>query len=132
MGFFSKNQVAELSSRMATDINVISEAFTISIAEIIRQLIVGFGGIGVLIYYTNWKVAMWFLMIIPPITILAIVFGKKIRKYSKDYQEKIAQSNVVVGEALTGISNVKTFTNEKYEIGKYSSIVTDIRDFGIK
>lgn len=132
MGFFSKNQVAELSSRMATDINVISEAFTISIAEIIRQLIVGFGGIGVLIYYTNWKVAMWFLMIIPPITILAIVFGKKIRKYSKDYQEKIAQSNVVVGEALTGISNVKTFTNEKYEIGKYSSIVTDIRNFGIK
>src|SRR4051812_6250656 len=36
MSFFSRNQVSELSSRMATDINVISEAFTVNIAEFIR------------------------------------------------------------------------------------------------
>src|SRR4051812_47683541 len=45
MSFFSKNQTAELSSRIATDINVISEAFTINIAEVIRQSIVGIGGL---------------------------------------------------------------------------------------
>ena len=45
MSFFSKNQVAELSSRMATDISVISDAFTINIAELIRQTIVGVGGL---------------------------------------------------------------------------------------
>lgn len=132
MGFFSKNQVAELSSRMATDINVISEAFTVNITEIIRQLIVGIGGIGVLIYYTSLQVAVWFLLIIPPITLLAIFFGRKIRKYSKSYQEKIAQSNIIVGEALTGISNVKTFTNESYEIKRYASNAEEIRLFGMK
>ena len=51
MGFFSKNQVAELSSRIATDINVISEAFTINIAELIRQSIVGLGGLILMILY---------------------------------------------------------------------------------
>lgn len=132
MSFFSKNQVAELSSRIATDINVISDAFTINIAELIRQSIVGIGGLILLIIKTDWVIAKWFLMIIPPLTIIAILFSRRIRKYSKTYQEKIAESNVIVGEAFTGITNVKTFTNEQYEINKYDSITDKVREFGLK
>jgi len=132
MQFYSKNQVSELSSRMATDINMISEAFTINIAELIRQTIVGIGGLCALVYFTNWQIAMWFIVIIPPITVLAILFGKKIRGYSKSFQEKIAESSVIIGEALTGISNVKTFTNEKFEINRYNEKTNQIREFGIK
>jgi ABC-type multidrug transport system fused ATPase/permease subunit len=132
MGFFSKNQVAELSSRIATDINVISEAFTVNIAEFIRQSIVGIGGLILLVYKTDWVIARWFLIIIPPLTIVAILFSRKIRQFSKGYQEKIAESNVVVGEAFTGITNVKTFTNEAYEISKYEKVTTDVRSFGLK
>jgi ABC-type multidrug transport system fused ATPase/permease subunit len=132
MQFYNKNQVSELSSRMATDINMISEAFTINIAELIRQTIVGIGGLCALVYFTNWQIAMWFIVIIPPITVLAILFGKKIRGYSKSFQEKIAESSVIIGEALTGISNVKTFTNEKFEINRYNEKTNQIREFGIK
>ncbi len=132
MGFFSKNQVTELSSRMATDINVISDAFTINIAELIRQTIVGVGGLILLVYYTSWDIAQWFLIIIPALTTIAILFSRRIRKFSKAFQDKIAESNVIVGEALTGITNVKTFTNEKYEITRYERITAGIRDFGLK
>jgi len=132
MSFFSKNQVAELNSRMATDINVISEAFTVNIAEFIRQFIVGIGGLILLVSTTEWTIARWFLIIIPPLTIVAILFSRKIRKFSKVYQDKIAESNVVVGEALTGITNVKTFTNEEYEIAKYDKVSDTIREFGLK
>lgn len=131
MSFFSKNQVAELSSRMATDITVISDAFTINIAELIRQTIVGVGGL-ILLVTTSGPIAKWFLIIIPPLTVIAILFSKRIRKFSKTYQEKIAESNVVVGEALTGITNVKTFTNEEYEIKKYEKISSSVREFGLK
>ena len=132
MSFFSKNQVAELSSRMATDISVISDAFTINIAEFIRQSIVGVGGLILLIYTTEWTIAKWFLIIIPPLTFAAILFSKRIRKFSKSYQEKIAESNVIVGEALTGITNVKTFTNENYEVAKYEKISDSIRECCLK
>ncbi|MGZ3863955.1 MAG: ABC transporter ATP-binding protein [Bacteroidia bacterium] len=132
MGFFSKNQVSELSSRISTDINVISDAFTTNIAELIRQTIVGIGGLTMLIYYISWDIAQWFLIIIPAITTIAILFARKIRKYSKDFQEKIAESTVIVGEALTGITNVKTFTNEKYEISRYEKITDSIRQFGMR
>lgn len=132
MSFFSKNQVSELSSRMATDVNVISEAFAINIAEIIRQSVVGIGGLILMVVYIEFKVAMWFLIIIPPLTVTAILFARKIRKFSKAFQEKIAEANVIVGESLTGIANVKTFTNEVYEINRYSGKTKDIMLFGIK
>jgi ABC-type multidrug transport system fused ATPase/permease subunit len=132
MSFYSKNQVADLSSRISTDINVISEAFTTSITEVIRQTIVGIGGLILLVTYTGWDVAKWFIIIIPPITAIAILYGRKIRKYSKGFQDKISESNVVVSEALTGITSVKAFTNEALEINKFNKITTDIRSFGIK
>ncbi|MBS1651375.1 MAG: ABC transporter ATP-binding protein [Bacteroidetes bacterium] len=132
MSFFSKNQVSEISSRIATDVNVISDAFTINIAEFIRQSIVGIGGLVMMVVYINWDVAKWFLFVIPPLTIVAILFAKKIRGYSKNFQDKIAEANVIVGESLTGITNVKVFTNEHFEISKFMSKTKDIKNFGLK
>jgi ABC-type multidrug transport system fused ATPase/permease subunit len=60
------------------------------------------------------------------------VFGKKIRAYSKLFQDKIAQSNVIVGEAFTGIANVKSFTNEAFEINRYENNTEEVRKFGLK
>ncbi len=132
MLFFSKHQVAELSSRLATDINVISEAFTLNIAELIRQSIVGIGGLCLMMYYTSWDIAKWFLIIIPPIIIISLLFAKKIRAFSKKFQDKIADANVIVGESLTGISNVKSFTNEHFEMNRYNNKVLEIKLFGIR
>lgn len=132
MSFFSKNQVAELSSRVATDINVISDAFTVSIAEVVRQTIVGIGGLVLLVYFTSWDVAKWFIIIIPPITLIAIFYGRKIRGYSKSLQDKISESSIIVSEALTGITSVKAFTNEQLEISRYDKVTTEIKNFAIK
>ena len=132
MGFFSKNQSSELNSRMSTDINVISEAFTFNIAELLRQTIVGVGGLVLMIKLTPFKIAMWFLAIIPALTIITIVFAKKIRFYSKNFQDKIAELSIIVGEAITGIVNVKVFTNEAYELKRYSEKTTEIKKFGFK
>jgi ABC-type multidrug transport system fused ATPase/permease subunit len=71
-------------------------------------------------------------VIIPPITVVAIFYGRKIRAYSKGLQDKISESSVIVSEALTGITSVKAFTNEQLEIGKYDRVTNDIRKFGIK
>ncbi|HPI53782.1 MAG TPA: ABC transporter ATP-binding protein [Chitinophagaceae bacterium] len=132
MAFFSKNQTAELGSRLATDLNVISEAFTMNMAEIIRQTIVGVGGLIMIISSTKFEVAKWFLIIIPPLSVLAILFAKKIRGYSKSFQDKIADANVIVGESLTGITNVKSFTNENYELNRYMAKTAEIRKFGLQ
>jgi ABC-type multidrug transport system fused ATPase/permease subunit len=132
MEFFNKHQTAELSARLATDVSAVGEAFTLVVAEIIRQSVVGIGGLILMIYYTKPQIAFWFLVVIIPIIIISLLFAKKIRAFSKQYQDKIAEASVVVGDSLMGIVNVKTFTNEQYEMERYGAKTSAIKSFGEK
>lgn len=131
MTYFSQHQSSELSSRIATDINQISDTFTTNIAEFFRQLIIIIGGI-IIICFMSWKMAMVMLAIIPIIAIITMFFAKYIRKLSREVQDKIAESNVIVGESLQGIANVKSFTNESYEINRYGNKITEIMKLAIR
>jgi ABC-type multidrug transport system fused ATPase/permease subunit len=132
MSFFSKNQSAELSSRMATDINVISDAFTFNIAELIRQSVVGIGGLIMMITLIPPQIVIWFLAVIPVVVIITILFAKRIRHYSKLFQDKLAELSVLVGETITGITNVKVFTSEPQTFKRYSDKTEEIKLFGMK
>ena len=131
MSFFSERQVTELNSRMASDIVQISETFTTSIAEFLRQFIIIIGGT-VIICMMSWKMALVMLSIIPIIAIITLFFSRYIRKLSKLVQDRIADANVITGEGLQGITNVKTFTNEKFEIQRYNSVTQQILQLAIK
>jgi ABC-type multidrug transport system fused ATPase/permease subunit len=131
MSFFSDRQVAELNSRMASDITQISETFTTNIAEFLRQLVIIIGGT-IIICTMSWKLALIMLSIIPVIAVITLFFARYIRKLSKQVQDKIADSNVITGEGLQGITNVKTFTNESFEINRYNSVTEEILHLAIK
>ena len=57
---------------------------------------------------------------LPVVIIVAIYFGKFIKRLSKETQDEIAASNVIVQEVLTGIVNVKAFANEWFERSRYT------------
>ena len=69
---------------------------------------------------------------LPIIIIIAVVFGRFIKKLSKKAQDEAAESNVIVEESLMGISNIKSFTNESFMLSKYTKLVNSIRDLHIK
>lgn len=118
MNFFSKNRVGELNSRIATDINMLSDTFTTVMAEFLRQTMLIIGGIAFLAY-TSLQLTVMMLCIVPVVAIFAVVFGRKIRTISKETQDAIASSNVIVEETLVGIANVKAFANEVFETVRY-------------
>lgn len=118
MTYFSKSQSAELSSRLSSDISQIGDTLTTGIAEFLRQFIIILGGI-TMICVISWKLALIMLAIVPPVAIITVVFGRKIRKHSKSVQEKVGESTIIVTESLQGIANVKSFTNESHEIARY-------------
>jgi ABC-type multidrug transport system fused ATPase/permease subunit len=118
MKFFLQRRVGELSSRISSDISLLQETFTTTIAELIRQIIIIVGGI-VLLISTSFKLTLFMLAILPVIVVVAIFFGKFIRQFSKDVQEQVAASNTIVEETLQGILNVKAFANEFFEMKRY-------------
>lgn len=116
--FFHQRRVGELTSRLQSDIGVLQETFTSTLAEFIRQIVVITGGIA-LLTYTSWKLTAFMLAILPVVILLAVVFGGRIRKYSKQFQDASADSNTVVEESLSAIATVKAYTNEDRERSRY-------------
>ena len=119
MNFFSKRRVGELNSRIASDISLLQETFTTDLAEFLRQVLIVIGGI-MFLSLTSIKLTLFMLAIIPAMMLAAVFFGKYIKRFSKQVQEKVAESNTIVEETLQGISNVKAFTNEFFEISRYT------------
>ena len=131
MSFFSGRRVSELNSRIAADISQIQDTFTTGIAEFLRQMIIVIGGI-IALFLTSVKLSLLMLATIPVFAIIAVIFGRYIKKLSKQAQDKVADSNSIVGETLQAIADVKSFTNEFFEIRKYKSAVLDIKAIAIK
>lgn len=129
--FFEQRRVGELNSRISADVTLLQETLTTTLAEFVRQIIIIIGGT-VLLAITSVKLTLFMLVILPPTMILARFFGKFIRKFSKDVQTQVADSNTIVEETLQGIQSVKAFTNEYIEIARYKEKTKEIADLGMK
>lgn len=131
MDFFNRQKVGELTSRVASDITQIQEVLRTTIAEFFRQIIIVFGGIAFL-FFISWKLSLIMLATVPVMAIVAVIFGRYIRKLSREAQDYIATSNSILEQALTGIANVKAFTNEWFLMGKYKITTQQTRDLNVR
>jgi len=131
MSFYSQKRVGELNSRISADISQLQDTFTTTIAEFLRQFILIIGGF-IILGSISPKLTLMMLAIVPIVAVAAVVFGRFIRKYGKKTQDKVAESQVIVEETLQGISNVKAFANEWYEIQRYKNKIREIVKIAIK
>ena len=131
MSFFSQKRVGELNSRISSDITQIQDTLTSTIAEFLRQFILIIGGV-LLLASESIKLTLLMLSVVPLVAVAAVIFGRFIRKYSKSVQDKVAESQVIVEETMQGISIVKAFANEWYEIARYDGKIKEVVKIAIK
>lgn len=131
MTFFSQKRVGELNSRISSDITQIQDTLTSTIAEFLRQFILIIGGVA-LLANESFKLTLLMLSVVPLVAVAAVIFGRFIRKYSKKVQDQVAESQVIVEETMQGISIVKAFANEWYEIARYNGKIKEIVKIAIK
>src|SRR5476649_1014773 len=79
MNFFSNRRVGELNSRISADLSQIQDTLTTTIAEMIRQSVLLIGGI-IFMAVISVKLAIALLILVPPLIVVAILFGRFIRK----------------------------------------------------
>lgn len=118
MSFFTEKRVGELSSRISSDLSQIQDAISFTFAEFLRGIFTLIIGL-VFIFLISSKLALIMLCVVPVIAVLAVVFGKRIRKMSRKAQDQLAESGTIVQETFQGIAIVKAFTTEFYEISRY-------------
>ena len=76
------------------------------------------GGVA-LIAATSLRLTAIMLASLPVLTAIAVIFGRKTRKISREAQDRLADTATIVEETLQSILNVKAFSNEAYELRRY-------------
>ncbi|HZM12950.1 MAG TPA: ABC transporter transmembrane domain-containing protein [Bacteroidales bacterium] len=131
MSFFSERRVGELNSRVSSDIALLQDSLTGTLADLLSQMLVIIGGITFMMI-SSFQLTLFTLAIVPAMALFAFYSGRAIRRYSKKAQSYVAESNTIVEETLQGIQNVKAFTNEPFESNRYREKTEQVARTGIK
>jgi ABC-type multidrug transport system fused ATPase/permease subunit len=125
MSFFTEKRVGELSNRISSDLSQIQDAISFTLAEFLRGIFTLIIGL-FFIFWISAKLALVMLAVVPLLAIVAVVFGKKIRKMARRAQDQLADSGTIVQETFQGISVVKAFTGEFYEVARYFKSIRSV------
>ena len=121
-GFFEITRTGEVLSRLTTDTSVIQLVVGSSLAVAIRNVIMLIGGV-VMLVATSTKLTAFIAILIPIVVLQIITLGKKVRKLSRNSQDKIADLSSHGQETLSSIRIVQSFGQESGEFNKFSGFV---------
>ncbi|MGL1887547.1 MAG: ABC transporter transmembrane domain-containing protein [Reichenbachiella sp.] len=131
ISFFDKMRTGDLMSRMSADVSLLQTTFSTTLAELIRQVVTLIVGIA-LIFWMTPQLSIFMLATFPVLIIAAMLFGKKIRSYSRKSQDELALSSTIAEETFQSILAVKSFTNEAFEKNRYSGALEGVVQTAIK
>src|SRR5690606_14141425 len=129
--YFESKRIGELTSRITNDIEKLQNTFSVTLAEFLRQIITLIIGIAVLAWLAP-RLSLIMLVSIPVVVLIAMVFGRYIRKISRVRQDQIADSNTIAEEVLQNFQIVKSFTNEYLESVRYSGSIHEVVRISIR
>lgn len=119
MRFFGERRVGELSSRLSNDLAQIQDMFAFAVPQAVRQVMLFFCGL-VAISITSLQLTLVMLASLPPVVLVTLWFGRRVRKYAREAQDRLAEASTIVEESLQNISSVKAYVNEAYENERYN------------
>lgn len=122
--FFEQTRIGELSSRISNDVTQLQESLSLNLAMLVRQLLLPIISIPRL-FVISPKLTLIMISTFPPLILVSVFFGRFIRKQSKKTQDAVAATNTVVEETFQANDVVKSFTNEFYELQRYSQLLQE-------
>ena len=131
LAFFDHMPTGILMSRISNDVNEIQAAVTKAITGLIRD---SFSVIGLLvvIFYRDWRLASFGVIVLPLAFYPLFVFGSRLRKLARKSQETRGGLNVILHETISGNRIVKAFGMENYEKQRFASQVQRDLHYNLK
>ena len=120
--FFETTQTGEVLSRLTTDTTLIQTVVGTSISMALRNILLFIGGL-VMLFVTSIKLSSIIIVMLALVVLPIIIFGRKVRKLSRDSQDKIADASAIAGEILNAMPTVQAFTHENIEAKRFSGSV---------
>ena len=120
LDFYADRRTGELVSRLSSDATQLRTVLTSNLTGLLSQSVSLLGAIAI-VFALNTRLTLFILALVPPVTGLAVVFGRRFQTLNTDVQDSLAEATVAAEEGLSGVRVVKSFAREGYEAGRYKS-----------
>ena len=121
IGFFDKNPVGRLVTRVTTDVDALNEMFTAGVVSIFEDVFV-LTGIVVIMLRMNWWLALITFSVLPLIFMATMVFRRKVRDSYRRIRTAIARINAYLQEHISGIVVLQLFNGEQRAYERFTKI----------
>jgi len=120
--FFETTQTGEVLSRITTDTTLIQAVVGTSISMALRNVLLFIGGL-IMLFVTSIKLSSIIIGLLVLTVLPIVMFGRRVRKLSRDSQDRIADASAMAGEILNAMPTVQAFTHEKLEASRFGASV---------
>jgi len=117
--YFEQVRTGEVLSRLTTDTTLVETVITGSVSFALRSIAQIIGAIAMM-FFLSWKLALMVLCIAPAMILPLVLTGKKIKRHSRDSQDRLADASARAGESISGIQTVQAYTQESTERHNFS------------
>ena len=121
VGFFDRNPVGRLVTRVTTDVDALNEMFTSGVVSIFEDVFV-LGGIIVIMLKMDWRLALLTFSVLPFIFIATMVFRRKVRDSYRRIRTAIARINSYLQEHVSGMVVLQLFNRERRAYARFKEI----------
>lgn len=120
--FFETAQPGAILSRLTTDTTLIQTVVGSSLSLGLRNLFLLAGGL-VMLLVTSRSLTAYILVTLLVVVVPILLFGRRVRRLSRDSQDRVADASAVAGEVLAAMTTVQAFGQEQREIARFTSAV---------
>ncbi|XP_038250464.1 ATP-binding cassette sub-family B member 10, mitochondrial isoform X3 [Dermochelys coriacea] len=122
VGFFDKTSTGELINRLSSDTALLGRSVTENLSDGLRAGAQASVGVGMM-FFVSPKLAAFVLSVVPPLAIIAVIYGRYLRKLTRMTQDSLAEATQLAEERIGNIKTVRAFGQEMTEMEKYTSKV---------
>ncbi len=120
--FFETTKTGEVLSRLTTDTTLIQSVVGTSISMALRNVLLFLGGL-VMLFITSPRLSTIIIGLLVLTVLPIVIFGRRVRKLSRDSQDRVADASAMAGEILNAMPTVQAFTHEGLEAKRFGASV---------
>ena len=129
--FFEITRTGEVLSRLSGDTTLVQSISGVSLSIALRSSL-SFVGALILLVVTEPTLAAYMLLLIPVVVVPLVMVGQRIRKTSRQAQDRIADTTSRAEETFNAIQTVQAFSMETEQKARYRESVEESFDAGIR
>jgi ATP-binding cassette subfamily B protein len=130
VAFYDRNPVGRLMTRVTTDVDALNELFASGVVSVFRDIFM-LGGIAVVLFTLDWRLALVALSVMPLIALVTLWFRRNARHSYRQVRGWIAQINAFLQENITGMETVHLFRREARHFDRFDAINQAHRDANV-